>query len=84
VARTEPSPRRQFDVYKADGDLGIPVLLMLVVNSCGIRIGKQYERGVVFRLGRLSTSRGAASAVPSVLGHYLLTSRVGDGRASTL
>jgi hypothetical protein len=57
---------------------------MLVVNSCGIRIGKQYERGVVFRLGRLSTSRGAASAVPSVLGHYLLTSRVGDGRASTL
>ncbi len=37
---------------------GLLVLLVLVVASASIRIAKEYERGVVFRLGRLIALRG--------------------------
>src|SRR6202035_6054286 len=36
----------------------VVVLLALVVASSSIRIAKEYERGVVFRLGRLIALRG--------------------------
>src|SRR5919202_637323 len=38
--------------------IGVLVLLVLVVASSSIRIAKEYERGVVFRLGRLIALRG--------------------------
>jgi regulator of protease activity HflC (stomatin/prohibitin superfamily) len=38
--------------------IGVLVLLVLVVASSSIRIAKEYERGVVFRLGRLIDLRG--------------------------
>ncbi len=38
--------------------IGVLVLLVLVVASASIRIAKEYERGVVFRLGRLTDLRG--------------------------
>jgi len=37
---------------------GIVVLLALVVASSSIRIAREYERGVVFRLGRLIALKG--------------------------
>jgi regulator of protease activity HflC (stomatin/prohibitin superfamily) len=37
---------------------GVLVLLVLVAASSSIRIAKEYERGVVFRLGRLIALRG--------------------------
>ena len=42
--------------------IGVLVLLVLVVASSSIRIAKEYERGVVFRLGRLIDLRGPASS----------------------
>ena len=36
------------------------LLLLLVVGLCNSRIGGEYERGVVFRLGRLIDLRGPA------------------------
>jgi regulator of protease activity HflC (stomatin/prohibitin superfamily) len=38
--------------------IGALVLLVLVVASSSIRIAKEYERGVVFRLGRLTDLKG--------------------------
>ena len=38
--------------------IGVLVLLVLVIASSSIKIAKEYERGVVFRLGRLIDLRG--------------------------
>jgi regulator of protease activity HflC (stomatin/prohibitin superfamily) len=38
--------------------LGIVILLILMIASFSIRIAKEYERGVVFRLGRLIDLKG--------------------------
>ena len=38
--------------------LGVPALLAVVVLLSGLRIANQYERAVVFRLGRYHGTRG--------------------------
>lgn len=40
------------------GLITIPVLLLVLLVSSTVKIAKEYERGVVFRLGRLITLRG--------------------------
>jgi regulator of protease activity HflC (stomatin/prohibitin superfamily) len=41
-----------------DAGIGFLVLLTLIVGSSSIKIAKEYERGVVFRLGRLIPLKG--------------------------
>lgn len=36
----------------------IPLFLMLGISLAGVKIDREYERGVIFRLGRLSTVKG--------------------------
>ncbi len=36
----------------------IPLFLMLGISFTGVKIDREYERGVIFRLGRLSTVKG--------------------------
>jgi len=40
------------------GCLGVFVLLLIVVAISGLRVANEYERAVVFRLGRLMGLRG--------------------------
>jgi regulator of protease activity HflC (stomatin/prohibitin superfamily) len=36
----------------------IPLLLLFGVSLSGVKIDREYERGVIFRLGRLSNIKG--------------------------
>lgn len=36
----------------------VVILVVLVLAAAGIRVAKEYERGVVFRLGRLTELKG--------------------------
>ena len=40
------------------GPIGIFLIIVVAVALVGVRIFKEYERGVVFRLGRLVSFRG--------------------------
>jgi regulator of protease activity HflC (stomatin/prohibitin superfamily) len=42
--------------------LDVVVLLLLVVALTGLRVAQEYERGVVFRLGRYRGLKGPAIA----------------------
>ncbi len=45
--------------------LGIIVLVVLIGLSSAIRIINEYERGVLFRLGRLMDLKGPTPTMPS-------------------
>ena len=38
-----------------------PIIIILVIIASGIRIAQEYERAVVFRLGRFTGIKGPAS-----------------------
>ena len=55
------------------GPLGVAVVIVLLILISGIKIIREYQRAVVFRLGRLVAARG-----PGII--YVIPAHSDDGR----
>ena len=53
VAEREPAPRHRITAWSRSIAIAAVALVVILLLSAAIRVAREYERGVIFRLGRL-------------------------------